>query len=306
LFIQFVARPIKVFVSTIGSDLSWQEKTLISWIGPRGIVAAAVTALFAIRLQDIGYAQADLLVPLSFTIIIGTVILQGATSRFLAKKLGVAEPDDSGFLIIGANPVARKIAQALNDNGYRTRLTDSSWSNVKDARMSGLDTYYGNAVSEHADRHLDLIGLGQVLTLTPQNELNALAGMRYRSEFGSSKVFYLSTDRDKDTREQKSRKSVSLESNVLFGNEVTFSKLASLIAQGAKIKQTKISESFTYENYQEQYGKRATPLFSFNSKKRLRFFTANEALTPDEGWTIVALVKDEPESTSSAHPVMPD
>lgn len=292
LFIQFLARPLKVFLSTLGSDLSWQEKTLISWIGPRGIVAAAVSALFALRLQQNGFEKSELLVPLSFSVIIGTVLLQGATAKVLARQLGVAEPDDRGFLIIGANPVARMIAKSLQENGYRTRLTDSSWTNVKQARMEGFDSYYGNAVSEHADWHLDLIGLGQVLTLSPQNELNALAGLRYSAEFGKNHVFYLSTDKDKDSREQKSRKHVNVVANVLFGQEVTYAKMASLIAKGAKSKQTKLSENFDYADYRRQYGKRAIPLFAFDARKHIRFFTANEALIPEQGWTIVALVQE--------------
>lgn len=295
LFIQFVVRPVKVFLCSIGSDLTWQEKAMISWIGPRGIVAAAVTALFALRLQDIGYDKAELLVPLSFAIIIGTVLVQGATAKFIAKRLGVAEPDDSGFLIVGANSVARVVAQALNDNGFRTRLTDGSWSNVKEARMKGMDTYYGNAVSEHADRHLDLIGLGQILALTPQSELNALACMRYKSEFGSNRVYFLSTDKEKDKERSivKSRKAISHDSHVLFGNEITYAKMASLISKGAKIKQTKLTENFSFADYLREHGRRVTPLFAFNPRKRLRFFTAAESLQPEMGWTIVALVQDE-------------
>ena len=290
LVIQFIARPIKVFFCTLGSDLSWQEKTLISWIGPRGIVAAAVSALFSLRLQELNVAQADLLVPLAFTIILGTVFLQGATAKLLANKLGVAEPDDKGFLIIGANPVARAIAATLNENGYRTQLTDSSWSNITAARMEGFDTYYGNAVSEHADRHLDLIGLGQVLTLTPQKELNALAGLRYRSEFGRNHVFSLSTD--KEDKEESSRKNIYQKVTVLFGDDVTYSKLASLISQGASIKKTKLSANFSYQDYKERYGKRAIPLFAFDTKNRLHFFCATEELIPDAEWTIVSLIQD--------------
>ncbi len=299
LIIQFLARPIKVFISTLGSDLTWQEKTLISWIGPRGIVAAAVSALFAIKLQDLGIENAELLVPLAFTIIIGTVFLQGSTAKFIANKLGVAEPEDKGFLIIGANPVARLIAKALNDNDYRTRLTDASWTNVKAARMEGLDTYYGNAVSEHADRHLDLIGLGQVLTLTPQKELNALAGLRYRPEFGGNNIYSLLSEKDSSSSEQASRTTVSHNSHVLFGNDITYSKLASLVAQDANIKGTGLSENFTFEDYQNEYGKRSLPLFAFDSKKRLHFFTATHEMTPENGWTIVALIQAEKDEASS-------
>lgn len=305
LFIQLIARPVKVFLSTIGSDLSWQEKVMISWIGPRGIVAAAVTALFALRLQDIGVENADLLVPLAFAIIIGTVLVQGSTAKFIANRLGVAEPDDSGFLIIGANSVARVIAQALKENGFRTRLTDGSWTNVKEARMKGLDTYYGNAVSEHADRHLDLIGLGQVLALTPQSELNVLAGLRYKTEFGSNHVYFLSTDKEKDKErsETRSRKAVSHDSHVLFSHEITYAKLASLISRGANIKQTKLTENFSFEDYLQQHGRRVTPLFAFNPRRRLRFFTAAENPQPETGWTVVALVQDDVEPTQTEAPV---
>jgi len=300
LFIQLFARPIKVVLSTLGSDLTWQERFMISWIGPRGIVAAAVTALFALRLQENGVENAELLVPLAFTIIIGTVVLQGTTAKFLAQLLGVAEPEDNGFLIIGANPVSRMLAHALNDNKFHTLVTDSSWTNIKAARMEGLKTYYGNAVSEHADRHLDLVGLGHLLALAPQKEYNALAGQRYRSEFGSNRVYFLSSEveKEKQHEDQKSRTAVSHDHHVLFAADTTFSKLASLISQGAKTKQTNISASFSYEDYRKQYGKRAIPLFAFNEKRQLRFFTTTVDFVPNPGWTIIALVQEETEKTT--------
>ncbi|MBG4175116.1 sodium:proton antiporter, partial [Pseudomonas aeruginosa] len=109
LLIQFVARPLNVALSTWGSPLSWRERALLSWIAPRGIVAAAVSAIFAIRLSAEGHAQAALLVPLTFLVIIGTVVLQSATARPLARLLKVAEPSPSGYLIVGATPVGRAI-----------------------------------------------------------------------------------------------------------------------------------------------------------------------------------------------------
>ncbi len=299
LFIQLFARPIKVILSTLGSDLSWQEKFMISWIGPRGIVAAAVTALFALKLQENGVENAELLVPLAFTIIIGTVVLQGTTAKFLAQLLGVAEPDDNGFLIIGANPVSRMVAHALNNNDFNTVVADGSWTNIKAARMEGLKSYYGNAISEHADRHLDLVGLGNLLAMAPQTDYNALAGQRYRSEFGSNRVYFLSSEveKEKQHEDQKSRTTVNHDHQVLFSADTTFSKLASLISQGAKTKQTNISDSFSYEDYQKQYGKRAIPLFAFNEKRRLRFFTDEAELVPSPGWTIISLVQEDVEKT---------
>ncbi len=168
VLIQFVARPLNVLIATAGSTLNWRERALLSWIAPRGIVAAAVSAIFAIRLQEAGHAQAGVLVPLTFLVIIGTVILQSATARPLARLLKVAEPVPTGFLIIGANPVARAIGTGLQNAGVEVLLTDSSWENTRAARMDNLPTYFGNPASQHAEAHLDLIGLGTCWGLVAQ------------------------------------------------------------------------------------------------------------------------------------------
>lgn len=293
LVIQFVARPLKILVSTYKAALTWQEKLTIAWIGPRGIVAAAISAPFAIRLQQAGFDQAPLLVPLVFTIIIGTVVLQSASAKFIADYLGVAEPDNNGFLIIGANPVARLVAQALNDNGVRTRLADSNWDNVSAARMLGLDTYYGNAVSEHADRYLDLVGLGQMLALTPQNELNSLACLHYQSEFGVNNVYTLGTG--KESVYNKTRVTARSHAHILFGDAITFAKLASLTGHDAAIHHTRLTETFDYAAYQLQYGRRAIPLFALTDKEELLCFTKDGNLTPGSGWVILALICPEAE-----------
>ena len=286
LSMQFIVRPAKIFISTIGSTLTWQEKVMISWIGPRGIVAAAVSALFALRLQETGHQDAILLVPLAFSLIFYTVIVQGLTAKWLAQRLEVALPNNTGFLIIGANIVARTIAKALQDNDFKTIITGSNWENIKIARMEGLNSYYGNAMSLHADRNLDLIGIGTLLACSPQGDYNILAGKHYSAEFGDNQVYTLLTD----ITDNSSRSSVQHDHHQLFNQDITFSKLASLISQGATVKHTTLSESFNYTDYQNQYGKRAIPLFAFNEKRQLAFFTRSDPVIPETGWTISALI----------------
>ncbi len=200
LIMQFVGRPLKVAVATAGSGLSWRERVLIAWIGPRGIVAAAIAALFALRLEDAGVAGADLLVPLVFGIIIATVVVQGSTARALAVWLGVAEPEPQGYLVVGANPVARAIACELKTLGFDLLLADSSRDNIRRARMAGLRTFYGNPVSAYADRRLDLIGIGRLLGLSPYLDQNALAALRYRTEFGAGEVYSIRSSVDAKAR----------------------------------------------------------------------------------------------------------
>lgn len=154
--IQFVAQPLKVWVSAIGSPLRWQEKLLIAWIGPRGIVAAAISGLFAFRLQAEGIAGAETIVPLTFIVIVGTVLIASLTAAPLARRLGVAEPEPKGVLIVGAHAFARALAQVLVKLGYRVILADTDYLAIRQARMAGLETFFGNPVSEAADRKLDL------------------------------------------------------------------------------------------------------------------------------------------------------
>jgi len=291
VIMQFVARPLKIALCTWGSSLTWRERALLAWIAPRGIVAAAVAALFAMRLQEQTFVDAELLVPLTFMIIIGTVVLQSSTARLIATWLGVAEPEPRGFLIVGAGPVARAIAKALKKRGYDSLLCDNNWNNVRAARMDGLNTFYGNAVSEYADRRLDLVGIGRLLGLSPQRELNALAAHRYRREFGDNNTFTLLTDTADDSKRSVSPPAGS----IAFGKDVSYAGLESLLSQDAEIRETKLSESFDFDAYYKKYYKKAIPLFALDPKKRLRVFSAEHALSPGPGWTLLSLIQKDVE-----------
>ena len=286
LIMQFVARPLKIMVSTWGSSLTWRERALLSWIAPRGIVAAAIAALFAMQLQNNGMEQAKLLVPMTFIVIIGTVALQSSTARLVAVWLNVAEPDPKGFLIVGANPLARAIGLALQKHNYHVLLTDTSWSNVRAAMMENLQAYYGNIVSEHADRRLDLVGIGQLLALSSVQQENALAAMRYRSEFGVGNIYSLqiATEKEGDRKTGKPRVG-----QLAFGEEVSFTQMSQMLSDGAEIHSTKLTDEFGFDEYYKKYF-HAVPLFAINPRGKLFVYTAESDLKPTAGWTIISLI----------------
>src|SRR3546814_18989268 len=115
-------------------------------------------------------AQAQQLLPLTFIVIIGTVILQSATARPIAVALKVAEPDPVGFLIVGASPVAQAIARALREEKVPVRLCGSDWDGISKARLAGLPVYYGRPLSEDAQSNLALAGMGRWLALGPGDD----------------------------------------------------------------------------------------------------------------------------------------
>jgi hypothetical protein len=225
------------------------------------------------------------------------VVLQSATARPLARLLKVAEPAPSGFLIVGANPVARLIGKGLQQIDTRVLLTDSSWENIRAARMDNLPTYYGNPASQHAESHLDLTGLGYLLALSPLGESNTVACMRFRHEFGPQRLFTLTSGQE-SRRSDKHRASLEHRGPPLGQQALSYPQLAGLMARDAQLTVTSLSESFDWDAYQQLHGNRATLLFARDRQQRLHVVTPDSELRPLPGWTLVALV--EPEATNQA------
>ena len=300
LVIQFVARPIAVALATLGSTIKFRERILLSWIAPRGIVAAAVSALFALRLAEQGYPGAEMLVPLTFAVILGTVIFQSATSRPLAKLLGIVEPEPRGVLILGANSVARAMGKALQQQELPVLLSDSNWENIRAARMAGLKTFYGNPVSEFASQRLELTGIGNLLALSPLRELNVIAGMHFRNEFGIHRTFTVRTSADSNQSE-KHQVSTQLKGTPLFQEGITYAKLASLIHSGAEIKATRLTEEFSFEHFRRQ-DPEAIVLFGINERGKLKPYLADEAFKPATGWVILSLIRSARAPQSGNNP----
>ncbi|WP_166269669.1 cation:proton antiporter [Marinobacter caseinilyticus] len=287
-----VARPLSIFLAAIGTTLNWRDKLFLSWVAPRGIVAAAVSALFAFQLQKLGYESAGVLVPLVFMVIIATVTLQSLTARPIARLLKVAEPADYGFLILGANLVARQIGLALKKQQVPVILTDTNWENVRLARMDNLQVYFGNPVSEHASTHLDLTGIGNLLVISPYKQMNSLATYHFLDWFGGGSVYSLSEgDHDQKSRHQTAEK--IQQTRGLFG-DISYAKLASMASKGYKLKTTQLSEAFTFQDFQQQYDQQALLLFTIDPRHRVLAVTDDFTAKPDKGWVLLSLVPPQP------------
>ncbi len=294
VFMQLVSRPLSIFLSTMRSNLNLKDKLFLSWVAPRGIVAASISSLFAIKLTEYGVDGASLLVPMTFMVIIGTVVLQSATARPMAIALGVAEPAPRGFLLIGANRVAREIGQALARYDRRVLMTDSNWEYISQVRMMGLDYYYGNPISSHADDNLNMIGIGQVVALTPDQHFNIMACMQFVDEFGEDKVHCLQKVKTNGNGSEKHSVAQEYHGKLLMGGNVSYTQLASLLSRGAEIKHTKLSENFIYQDYLEHHKTNLViPLFNVEDKGKIQFCDDPDQFAPSTTSTIVSLILPE-------------
>lgn len=289
LAILLVARPLSMFVCTLGSKLNWKERLLMSWIAPRGIIAAAIAPLFALKLEKYGVEDAEMLAPLVFIIIIGTVVLQSLTAGPLARLLGVSEPEPRGVMIVGANRLARAIALSLQENGFSVLVASTNWDDISEARLAGLKTFFGNVISEHADRHMDLMGIGKMLGISRLPTENALASMRYRREFGNKNVFIIKTEEERRIRE-KDYIADEYTAPFLFGGDMTQAQLTGMLSRGYEIRATGLTDAFTYDDFLKKYEDEALPLFVITKKKTLTPFIEGVVIKPESGSTILSLL----------------
>ncbi len=284
-----VVRPAAIFASTVKSGLKIKEKIFLSGMAPRGIVAAAITSLFAIELSEKHITGSETLVPVMFLVIIVTITLYGLTASTLAKKLDLSESNPQGCLIVGAHKLGRSIAKALNDEHFKTLLIDTNRSNVMQARMEGLNAIAGNILSESIIEEIDLDGIGKLIALTTNNEVNSLAALQFSRIFGSSNVFQIGMDRNKDGKiDEVSRE---LRGRILFSDSALMCTLEELIVDDSAISSTKITEEFNYEKMKEKYGEQnIIPLFLITPDHELLVYSKDNKPVPKPGDILMSII----------------
>jgi hypothetical protein len=219
---------------------------LLSWIAPRGIVAAATAGLMGPRLVDAGYA-AEVLLPLVFAIIFATVFAHGLSINWLATRLGLASRHRDSVLIVGASPWTVELAQKLQGTNINVLLADTSWHSLRPARLAGIPVFYGDILSEFADESIELAHVQTVLAATSNDAYNALVCTTMAPEIGQKKVFQLAMG--SDAEDDPRALSRPRRGNLAFDTKYDFDMLWRLLVRGWKISGTKISENYRYEDF---------------------------------------------------------
>jgi len=189
--IVFLIRPLGVFLSAMGSDLKFNEKLFIGWVGPRGIVAAGIASLFGSKLLAKGEPGAEYITPLVFMIVLGTVLLNATTARFFARMIGVFLEKSEGIVIIGASKISRLIGEYLAKNNRHVVLIDNNQSNINKAKKLGLEAFSANIYSDSLSDNIELNDVGYLMALTGNSEINKYAVNKFGERFGENGSFRL-------------------------------------------------------------------------------------------------------------------
>ncbi|MEZ5742559.1 MAG: sodium:proton antiporter [Sphingomonadaceae bacterium] len=241
--LMFVARPLTVLLSLLGSDMPWRERLFIAWIAPRGIVAVAITGLFALRLTEGGVPGAELLVPLAFVTAIATIVAHGFTAKWWADRLGILRGAGNGLLLIGANNFSIAAARAFQAEGIPAAVADSSKFALRAARARELDTHHGDMLDDNFRHHFDWPDFAHVVASSDSDAYNALVCSELGPELGYDKVLQVKPD-------ERSGMTVP-RGGTLFSLPLDIYELQKRIAEDWTFSSTNITEQFPYSQFRK-------------------------------------------------------
>ena len=252
-----------------------------------------MASVFGLKLVSLGgdvewYSKANLLAPVTFMVILGTVAMCGLGAAPLARRLGLADLNPQGVLFAGASRWVREVAAVLRKHDIQVMLLDTNFANVTAAKLANLNAKCGNVLSEQVQEEHDLAGLGKFLAVTPSEEVNTLAVMEYMHLFSRANVYQLAPRGKSHGRWQ------SLPENrrgrILFKNDLDHHRLETLFEQGAVVKSTTLTANFTMANFRAAHGTGAIILFAIDSSGRLKVMTAQDRAEPVTGDRIISIV----------------
>ena len=288
ILLLFVVRPISVLAALLFSSVPWRERLFIAWIAPRGIVAVAITGLFAIRLVDHGFPGAEALVPLSFAVVIATIFAHGFSASWVAERLGISEGKGEGILIAGANRWSISLGKMLKSLGIEVLMTDNSKFALRRARSEGLAIHHGDVLAEAHDDNIDMGEYQHLIAATDNDSQNQLITADLGPEMGYEQISRLANDSQSKSRVGHGR--------LLFESGTDFGTLLDRDLAGWRFSKTNITEKFTAEDYRKNLEEDEEPLAVFKPDRRLLFFATDARPVIEDGDVVISYVApDTPE-----------
>jgi NhaP-type Na+/H+ or K+/H+ antiporter len=279
--IVLAVRPIAILLSTIGSGMSWQERVLLGWIAPRGIVAAAVAAVFGPAMMAQGYDGAELLLPLVFALILLTVLTHGLTIGWLSRRLNLSARSANGVLIVGASPWAVGLAAALKQREIPVMIVDRTWPRLRQARLSGIAVYYGEILSEASEQEIEFNDYGVLVAASDNDAYNTLVCNRFASEIGRNRVFQLAEVAGDESDPKRLPR--TMRGLILGAEGVWYEELQARWYRGWTFQKTLLTEEFDYEEFLASAPQGAMPIGSVKPEGEIQLHSPEQPIKPKVG-----------------------
>ncbi len=284
LAIILVVRPLTVLISLAFTNIPMNERLLVAFTGPRGVVLVAVAGLFGERLVAAGIEDAALLSPLAFALVAATVVLHGFSLRPFARMLGLAGGDTPGVILVGGSQFSTAFAQELQKHEIDVLVADANRARLRRPREAGVPVFFGDILSEAAEHGVELMSFGRIIAVSDNDSYNTLVATDLAPEFGRDNVFQL-----KSAKQDKARHALppSLGGRP-FAQGLSFLEIAKRMRAGWEIRTTRLTEEFGLEDWQEK-NPEAEPLAEISEQGGLRLLDENAKLKPEAGMRILWL-----------------
>ena len=285
-----IVRPLTIWLASIHSNIRYEDRWLLSWIAPRGIVAAATAGLFGPVLMQHGYTDADKLLPIIFLVILATVIAHGFSLGWFAGKLGltVLGNNPAGLMIVGSSPWTVALAGGLKKLGIPVLIIDGSFSKLQMARMAGVDVYYGELLSEHAEQALEIQQYVYILCASDNDYYNALVCNALGMQFGHHLTLQLPTHQEAKPEEKKLP--LQQRGYFAFNERADYEFLLRKLEEGWIIQTTPLTQVLPFSKLQDTIRESCRDwilIGGVSQDGRLRLFSEEQPFAPDTGWTLI-------------------
>lgn len=299
-----VARPLAVLISTYRSKLERRQRIFLASLAPRGIVAAAVSSTFALELSRQGYPAAEKLVPLTFLVIIGTVVIYGLGIGPLTRRLGLSESNPQGLLLVGAHSCAQQIGLFMHQLGFKVILVDTNPQNIYDARKLGLSAHLGNILHEEVVEEINLGGIGRMLALTSNDEVNSLAALHLSDVFGRRNVYQLAPRQAENGAE--SPLPPFLLGRLLFKPGATQGEIEQRFREGWTIQLVELGPNTDPDDIIARHEQSIIPMFLITANDEVRIFTHGIDMVTEPGQRLIAMLAPEMSMAPAATLELPE
>jgi len=287
LIVVLIIRPLAVFASAQGSNLKLNERLFVSWVGPRGIVAAGIASLFGSKLMKQGVEGAEYITPLVFMIVLGTVLLNATTARFFAKIVGVFLTKSDGILIVGASKVSRLLAQYLDNNGRNVVVIDSNQTNIEKAREMGLEAISTDIYTNTLNDNIELNDVGYLMALTGSSDINRYAINKFGKQFGENGSFRLVSKEEMRDENNNPKEG-------LFSHTDDYESLTNVSKKYPSVQEVLIENKEHYQSIVEltKSDKDIIPIFLKDTNDELIIISSdNSQIEVGEDWKLIYLGK---------------
>ena len=289
LLLLLVVRPLSVWLSTARTSLSQKERTLLSFVAPRGVVLVAICGLFGPLLVEAGYPDGARLIPLSFAVVFATVLVYGFSVKPLAKTLDLTARRSGGVLIVGSNLWSLHLAKELQENKIPVLISDDNWHRLRKARLADIPVHYGEIVSSTAEHKIEFNLYNKLVAATDNYAYNALVCSRFSHVFGRMSTFQLASD-DHDESDPEAY-CHTVRGLTFMNKDAHYDLLQKRIRDGWQFSTITLSEDYGFQDVMRKNAEHMFIVGVLDQQNELTFNTqdaaTNNDLKPTAGQSVI-------------------